>query len=149
MRIHRRNFFLTVTLEHAVIGNAMTVEAYGSNFELLPVQKQVKETRETIEIATHMPNTVMLVLSGKTNPNQSIKLVSMSLAGLRFNNNVLPNLVDYKPNLNDLPKNSISELLDNTSMRSMTWDRNGCVLFNLFDPDPFAYHLYVGNKIKF
>ena len=150
MWIQRKNFLLTLRLEHADPANCMTVDAYGSKFDKLSVQRKSNNAVETIDILTYMPNQVMLVLSGKNHSgNNSIKLISMRLAGLPIAQDLLVNVVEYKPNRLGESKNSLSEYLDCPSTKTTTWDRNGCVLINLFNPNPFAYHMYIGNKIRF
>jgi hypothetical protein len=44
----------------------MQVTAYGSDFEPLPMLRDINNEIETIEISSYLPNTIMLVLSGKT-----------------------------------------------------------------------------------
>lgn len=152
MRIQNKNFLLTITVEHTGHTNSMVIDAYGEDFNPLPVQRKFNNLQETIEFSTYLPNKVMLILSGKnyqTDQEKSIKLLSMSLAGIKINNDILLNLVDYRPNPMSAEPNSIAEYLDNKSTDPSMWDRNGCVLFNLFATDPFAYLLYIGNKIRF
>lgn len=152
MRIQNKNFLLTLTVEHTGNNNVMTIDAYGKDFKPLPVSRTINNNIETVEISTYMPNTVMLVLSGKTYQNdyeKSIKLLSMSLAGIKINNNIMLNLIDYRPRQIAQAPESIRDYLDNEAVDPTTWDHNGCVLFNLFDSDPFSYLLYIGNKIHF
>jgi hypothetical protein len=128
----------------------MTIDAYGADFESLPVQRTIENNIETIKISTYLPNKVMLVLSGKTNQdNRSIKLLSMSLAGIKINNSIMLNLIDYRPILSGPTPESLRDYLDNEAWDPTPWDQNGCVLFDIFDPNPFSYLLYIGNKINF
>jgi hypothetical protein len=149
MRIQNKNFLLTFTVEHA--GNdVMSIDAYGTNFEPLPVQRTIENNIETIEISTYLPNKVMLVLSGKTEQdNKSIKLLGMSLAGIKINHSVMLNLIDYRPIQSGPAPKSLREYLNNEAWDPTPWDQNGCVLFDIFDPNPFSYLLYIGNKINF
>jgi hypothetical protein len=152
MRIPRTNLFLTLKLKHGCVDNVMHVTAYGSDFELLPVIRKIDHEIEIIEISTYLPNTVMLVLSGKTaqdDNNKFIELLDVSLVGVKINKDILLNRIDYKPNLSNQVPDSLQQYLDHASTRSLSWGHNGCVLFDLFDPDPFAYLLKIGNKIKF
>jgi hypothetical protein len=129
----------------------MTIGVYGADFEPLPVQRTIENNVETIEVSTYLPNKVMLVLSGKINQdNRSIKLLSMYLAGIKISNSiVMSNLVDYRPILSDKTPTSLQDYLNNEARRAMSWDQNGCVLFDIFDPNPFSYLLYKDNKINF
>jgi hypothetical protein len=149
MRIQSKSFLLTLKLEHTDPANRMTVEAYGSKFDKLTTQTKIDNAIETVDILTCMPNRVMLVLSGKNQSNNSsIKLLNMRLAGLPIAQNLLTNLTEYKPDNSTETKNSLKEYLNNTSIKTTFWDHNGCVLFDLFNANPFAYHMYIGNKIK-
>lgn len=151
MRIQRTNFLLTLKLKHGCADNVMHVTAYGTDFEPLPMTHEINQEIEIIKISSHLPNTIMLVLSGKTDQdnNKSIELLDVSLAGVKINKDILLNRVDYKPNFSTQTPNSLQQYLENSSTRSLVWTQNGCVLFDLFDTNPFAYLLKIGNKIKF
>ena len=151
MRIQRTNSLLTLKLKHSCIDDIMQVTAYGSDFEPLPMLCEINNEIETIEISSYLPNTIMLVLSGKTNSdnNKFIELLDMSLAGIKINKDIMFNRLDYKPNLSTQLPNSLQEYLNYSSAQLTKWEYNGCVLFDLFDPDPFAYLLKIGNRIKF
>ena len=151
MRIQNKNFLLTFTVEHTSDNNnVMTIDVYGSKFEPLPVQRTIENNMEIIKVSTYLPNKVMLVLSGKNNQdNQSIKLLSMSLAGIKINNSIMLNLIDYRPIQTDKIPTSLRDYLNNEAWDPMPWDQNGCVLFDIFDTNPFSYLLYIDNKINF
>jgi hypothetical protein len=128
----------------------MTINAYGSDFEMLPITRKVSDEIETVEILSYLPNTVMLVLSGKnSHDRKSVELLNVSLAGIKINQDIVLTRIEYKPIVSTQTPNSIKEYLDYPSTHSTIWNYNGCVLFDLFDPDPFAYLLKLGNKIKF
>ena len=150
MRIQRSNFILTFNLKHK--DNAMLIHAYDCDFEPLPITRKIAEDTETVEILTRLPNKVMIVLSGKNSDNKhknSVELLTMSLAGIKINQDILHDIIEYKPiQLTNVP-GQLQEYLDYPSIRSNCWDHNGCVVLDLFDPDPFAYLLKIGNKIKF
>lgn len=152
MWIQRTNFLFTLSLKHGISDNTMTVNAYGSEFELLPITRKIVNDIETIEILTYLPNTVMCVLSGsRISPNEkkSIELLSMSLAGININKEIMSARLDYRPNLSNQEPESIREYINYRSDKQKIWNHDGCVLFDLFDPNPFAYLLKIGNKIKF
>jgi hypothetical protein len=142
MRIQNTTFLLTLSIKNA--NDNLSLEAYGSNFDLLTSEQTNKNGVDIIEISTYMPNTVTVVLFGNTMP---IELVGMSLAGIPINGNILTDVIEYKPS--EIPVQSVQECVKNTSVRRLVWDQPGCVLINLFDPNPFAYHMYIGNKIRF
>lgn len=150
MRIQRTNFLLTLNLKHS--GDIMAIDAYGSDFKPLPITRKIENNNETVEILSYLPNKVMLVLSGKIdqpNDKSSIELLNMSLAGIKINQDIMLTITEYKPIQSMQVPGSIQEYLDYSSIRSNIWNHNGCVLFDFFDPDPFAYLLKIGNKIKF
>jgi hypothetical protein len=150
MRIQRTNFLLTLTLKHS--DDKMSIDVYDCNFEPMPITRKIKDNNETVEILSYLPNKVMLVLSGKNNQSNdksSIELLNMTIAGIKINQNIMLNRTEYKPILSTQVPDSIQEYLDYPSTCSITWNHNGCVLFDLFDPDPFAYLLKIGNRIKF
>jgi hypothetical protein len=148
MRIQRTNFLLTLNLKHS--DAAMTINAYGSDFEPLPITRKVSDGIETVEILSYLPNTVMLILAGKnSHDRKSVELLNMSLAGMKINQDIMLTRTEYKPILSAHTPDSVQKYLDYPPRRSTIWTYNGCVLFDLFDPDPFAYLLRIGNKIKF
>jgi hypothetical protein len=128
----------------------MTINAYGSDFEPLPITRKVSDGIETVEILSYLPNTVMLILAGKnSHDRKSVELLNMSLAGMKINQDIMLTRTEYKPILSAHTPDSVQKYLDYPPRRSTIWTHNGCVLFDLFDPDPFAYLLRIGNKIKF
>ena len=142
MRIQHTDFLLTLSIKHN--NDNLAIEAYGSKFDMLALERTINNNIETIKIFTYMPNIVTIVLSDNTTP---IELVGMSLAGVKMNNDILLNSVEYKPS--KIPCKSVHDYIKNPSVKQLVWDQNGCVLINLFDPNPFAYHMYIGNKIRF
>jgi len=152
MWIQRTNFLLTLSLKHGICDNVMTVDLYGSEFELLPITRKIVNDIETIEILTYLPNTVMCVLSGSRilpDEKKSIELLSMSLAGIIINKEIMFDRFHYRSNLSTHEPESIREYINYQPSRQKVMNHDGCVLFDLFDPDPFAYLLKIGNKIKF
>jgi hypothetical protein len=142
MRIQHTDFLLTLSVKHT--NNNLAIEAYGSTFDKLALERQINNGVETIKIVTYMPNRVTIMLSGNETPSE---LVAMSLAGIKMNSDILSKVVEYKPSKDSCQ--SVQECIKNTSVKRLVWDQNGCVLINLFDPNPFAYHMYIGNKIRF
>lgn len=61
-----------------------------------------------------------------------VELVSISLAGIKFN----------QKNLSDVAKYHAREKVEDK-----VWDSNGRIEINLFDNDPFLYHLNIGTNI--
>ena len=137
MRIQRTNFLLSLEFKDS---DNVSISAYDTNFEPMLVEQQGNK----INILTPMPNRVMLVLT-----QGSAELVNMSLAGIAIDKDILLNLIEYKPNRSTESKMSIQDYLNNPSTKLPQWNQGGCVLFDLFNPNPFAYHMLIGNRIKF
>jgi hypothetical protein len=150
MRIQRKHVLLTLNLKHNGDNDPITVEAYGSDFDLLPITHSWNKDVETVTVETYLPNTVMLVLK-KSNmqSSQSVELVGMHLAGVKINKDIMGNRFEYKPNRSAQSIQSPRQYLELASTQSTTWNHSGCVLFDLFEVDPFAYLLKIRNKIKF
>jgi hypothetical protein len=151
MSIQRSKFLLTFDLKHSG-DNATTLTAYDRDFEPLQIQRKTHAHGEIVQVHTHMPNLIMLVLTGKElmpQQQRSTTLMNMWLAGIRINHDILCNLIEYKPDTTENPVNSWREYLELNSVQSTVWDYNGCIIVNLFDTNPFAWHLHVGNKIRF
>jgi len=138
MRIQRPTFLLKLTLRSE--NSNLQVNAYGSNFELLKTHHETDDKLHKVEVLTHLPNKVMLNFLG-INSN-GVELVTVSLVGIPINREVLNKVVEYKET------DSLQELENAPSSRSLKWLKDGCAIFDFFHSDPFAYHLYVGNKIK-
>lgn len=150
MRIQRNHVLLTLKLKHSGGHDPITVIAHGSKFDLLPTTHSWNKDVETVNVETYLPNTVMLVLQ-KPNSQlpQSIELLSMHLAGVKINQDIMCNRFEYRPNLLEQQIQLPQQYLELTSTVSTTWNHSGCVLFDLFEVDPFAYLLKIRNKIKF
>jgi hypothetical protein len=130
----------------------MNIATYGSNFKLLPATHKINNNIETIEILSHLPNTLILAVTGKTNQpddKRSVKLLGVSLAGIPIDKDILSNKVEYRPDTSTNPEMSVQDYFNCSPTYTRMWNYNGCVLINFFDPDPFAYLLKIGNKIKF
>lgn len=141
------HFLLSLNLKHK--GGYFDISAYNHQGNVLDVNKK---DPETIEISVSMPNQIYLTLSGKdysTEFDKSLELVSMSLAGIRFNGQDLHKLAVYSPDWSDAVTRTFDEYKKLSPSSLTVWDRNGCVIVNLFDNDPFLYHMNVGTKIKY
>lgn len=146
MRIQRKNVFLTLELKYST--DSVSVNVYNSDFELLPTIQRSNNDTKIIQISINMPDLIIVAVTG-SNQDHSVELVNMSLAGIKINANTLSKLIDHKSNLTLQPHKSVKEHYDFPGDRSTVWRPNSCIFFNLFDTDPFAYHMHVGNKIQF
>jgi hypothetical protein len=121
MRIQHKIFPLTIGLRHAN-ENQVEINVFGLDSEPLLFERKIEGNLETIDIQTYLPNTVKIELTS----DAQAELTSMSLAGIKVNNELLKHQFDYDP-------------LTGCS----------CIVIDLFHPNPFAYHMYKGNKIRF
>jgi hypothetical protein len=101
----------------------------------------------TVEIT--MPNKVFILLTGKDysvdTTEKFFELKGMSLGEIRFNNKNLSNLFEYKADSGTAhnPSLTLDDYLKFDSDKTTDWDRNGCVILELFDKDPIRYHLHI------
>jgi hypothetical protein len=131
MRLYNKTFPLIAEFESSETG----IQVYDHRFELL----DTATAQFSLEIA--LPGR----LAFRT--DASARFVKMSLSGINFDRTSLLNIVEYK-----ISKNTVTswEQLDRLSTtRTLSWDQDGYLLLNLFHPNPFALHLFIGNKIKF
>jgi hypothetical protein len=66
----------------------------------------------------------------------------ISLAGIVFSNESLKKILEFQELV------SIEELEHGPSVHKIFTNKDGCFVLNLFNANPFALHLFVGNKIK-
>ena len=162
MRIQHTFFHLTLQLKHQECNGRLMVSAYDHHGHQLTFDSHDELGVETISMQISMPNKIALVLTGKDYKNdikfdsqgkiiedKAIELVGMTLAGIKFNSKNLINLTVYHPDRSAEKIRSLTEYLQLGPTGSLLWNRNGCVTLNIFDSNPFAYHLNVGTKIQF
>ena len=137
MRIQRANHSMKLKLQNA--DQNLHVSAYSSDFQSLKSTHVWDNKSHYIEISIPMPDRIIIGIFGN---EQGIELTSMSLAGIPFIKEVLNQIVEHKP-IKDLNK-----VFDTPSRKTLHWSTNGYLVIDFFNPDPFAYHMYVGNKIK-
>ena len=94
----------------------------------------------TVETQITLPNQILLEFS--IPESKTVELTAMNLASIPVDKLVLTNIIEYKKDA------SASNFQTIPSKKTLEWDSSGCVLINIFNPNPLAYHLYIGNKIK-
>lgn len=148
-----RYFDMTYTLRLGLVtgksNNRMSLTVLDRNKDVLPVQ--ITEPHPgmlslTVEIT--MPNRLLICLSGKDHCDQDnmfVEVKHMSLGGIRVNNKKLNELFEYKSDRSTVysPFTTIDDYLQLDSDKTTHWDRNGCVVLELFDIDPIRYHLHL------
>jgi len=82
------------------------------------------------------------------NDGHGFELDRFSLAGLDVDKNALLNCSEYKYSSSHDTIQTVEQLHDLESYKTFGWHSNGYGIINIFHPNPFAWHLYIGNKIK-
>ena len=95
------------------------IKVLGSDSELLLFERKVEGNLETVNIQTYLPNTVRIEIIGG-----QVEPTAMSLAGIKVNTKILQDRLHYDQSTN-------------------------FITIDLFHPNPFAYHMYIGNQIRF
>jgi hypothetical protein len=134
MRFHNKHFLLTTELIHT---SDTVVQVYDSKFVCLNPDGDYKNIQVTL------PNKITFRLSNVQRSN----LVKISLAGINFSRENLAKILEYRTC--KYKCNSLEELEKFPNTRSMEWEKDGYFTLNLFDRNPFAIHLYTGNRINY
>ena len=152
MRIQPEIFLLDLKLKHQECNGRLTVTAYDHHKNRLVIDQFNHNGIETISTRISMPNNITFLLTDKdyiTDSEKAIELLGISLSGIRFNFSDLEKIAVYHPDYSSKTSRSLGEYLNLPARPSLKWDRNGCITVNLFDINPFLYHLNIGTKIQF
>jgi len=141
MRIRDSTFLLKISITSSEISPTAIIDAYDSSFNKLQITKSVLGQIEQVQIDVCLPDRIILEIN-----SDSSELSQMSLAGIRIENNKLPGLISYYSGKIDQP--NMEKILELSVENTLLWNRPGYAIINLFHSDPFAWHLYIGNKIK-
>lgn len=139
MWIQRQLFFLKFQLKLSNFDN-FNLTAYDKDFKKLLTNTTQNNNQLIIETWITLSNQILLEFS--IAEHETIELTGMSLAMIPINKKILTNIAEYKRNA------SLNDFQTVSTKKTLNWDRSGCVLFNIFNPNPLAYHLYIGNQIK-
>lgn len=126
------------------LSNGCDFTIYDSTFNI--IESFSNTTRLEFDIA--LPNRLMIQVNSNRAPFRA-ELSRFNLAGINVERDKLLTAIEYRTRQSDTQITSIDELNKLPSEKSLTCTRNGYVIVNLFHPNPFAWHLYLGNKIKF
>jgi hypothetical protein len=162
MRIQPTIFRLDIQLKHYECNGRLNLSAFYRNGTPIDIVRKERDDIETISLQVQLPSNILLVLSGKNYKtdiefdhqgkrikDKAIEMLGMSLAGIRFNYKKIQKLAIFSPDTSTLESRPFNEYQNLDSIESLNWDRNGYVTLNLFDCNPFLYHLNVGTKIQF
>lgn len=146
MRIRDETFLFSIDIKHHCEGR---VDIYDSGFNLLTTRRSKTENVEHIEADICLPNKLILVVS-KEQAIGKIELVKMRLTGLAISQESALKILDYRQaSVSKYDSCSLEQILSIPAYKSLSWDDEGYVIVDFFHPDPFALHLFIGNKINF
>jgi hypothetical protein len=129
----------------------MNLTVLDRNKNILPMElKEQQPGLLSLTVEISMPNKILIWLTGKdhsirNNDNMFVEVKHMSLGGIRVNNKKLNDLFEYKSDRDTVydPSKTVDDYLQLDSDKTTHWDRNGCVVLELFDVDPIRYHLHI------
>lgn len=144
MRIQRQ----IIPLELVLLGSAPSLSVVDQDFQ--PLEHALCATQHDaykLTIKTPMPGKVIIRLQS-TNHQMMLEVRSMSLGGLAFNPSRLIDLVEHRVVAvhNDLDKVTYDSC---AVTRSLRWKPPSFSTIDLFDCDPWTYHLHQGTRIVF
>ncbi len=140
MRIQRPTHLLKLKLQ-TVDPDSVNLNAHSSKFQPLEYKHNRNDNIHNVEILIPIPDRIVIGFSSVN--KQGLELLEMSLVGIPFVKGVLNKIIEYKPT------DKLEKVFDIPSItNTLHWFRDGYLVIDFFNPDPFAYHMYVGNKIK-
>lgn len=141
MRLQRQSFPLTLRL-HSATGrfDTLSVSAYNSDGGRLEHSFLTKNSQLIIQVLVQLPNQVIFEFAGIG--HNHLMLQQLTLAGVRVDSSLLPNISEY------LANSTINTVQLASPIKTTRWHTDGCARFDIFHPNPFAYHFLIGNKIN-
>lgn len=133
MRFPNKNFILNVNFAHS--SNLTKLEIYDDNLNTLAYDDN--------QVLINLPCKIILRLVDV----KESELLNVSLAGIKFKQENLLSILEYKVCKYKLQ--SLADLDKFPSTRSTKCNNDGYYIINLFNRNPFAIHLFVGNTINF
>lgn len=95
----------------------------------LPMETVVKNEVVQVKILVRMPNQIKLYV------DSPVEVLGANLSYINFNLDRLRQHLIYHPQ-------------EQGPVQSLVWDQSGYAILDLFDPDPFTYHLHIGTTIR-
>lgn len=134
MRLCNQTFLLTAEFDHDAIDKICVFDNSGN---------QLASGNASIQLNVTLPNRIIFRLRNCKNS----RLKRMQLVGITIDSKSLLNIVEYKQSRQDI--NAMQELDSLPTTRTLQFNQDGYLIVNLFHPNPFALHLFIGNQIKF
>lgn len=146
MRIRNETFLFSIDLKHHHTGR---VDIYDAGFNQLITRRSLNTNIERIEIDICLPNRLIVVVS-KEHDVGKIELVKMRLAGIDIAQENMLKILDYRQaSISKYTSHTLDQVLSLPAHKLSLWENEGYATIDLFHPDPFALHLFIGNKINF
>lgn len=123
------------------------ISVFDGKFNKLVIEKISKKNTKIIMTEISLPTQLIMEIKFHTN-RCALDLDRFYLAGIEVNKSVLAGRLEYKYLPNDHTIKSVKQLDDIESHNVLRWNRDGYAVINIFHPNPFAWHLYIDNKIK-
>jgi len=120
------------------------VGVYDQDFNLLAMRANKNGEFEQIEIDVCLPNQIVLQIRPGRDPSE---LSQMTLAGIRLEKKLLEKVVTL--HMGEVDQPDLKKISILPAEKKLLWNQTGYVIINLFHHDPFAWHLLIGNRIKF
>ena len=97
--------------------------------DALDMETSVRKDVVQVRVQVRMPNQIKICV------NTPVEVLGANLSHINFNLDQLRQHLIYHPQGQD-------------AVQSLVWDRSGHAILDLFDPDPFTYHLHIGTTIR-
>jgi hypothetical protein len=137
------HYDLTLHLKTSYDKMQLVIADRDKNILIPTIEQQTDMLILTVQIT--MPNKILILLTDNDyTANKFFEVVGVRLGGLKFNNKKLNDLFEYKSDFGTSynPLLTIDDYLQFESSKTTHWNRNGCVILELFDKDPVRYHLH-------
>jgi hypothetical protein len=142
MWIYNSMFLLKIDVTSSDLSRNIITNVYDSSFNRLPMKKNVTGQIEQVQIDINLPNSIILEIDPIGG-----EFSQMSLAGIKLEKNKLSDVILYYTG--QLAQPSMDKILELPVQKTVLWNHAGYAMINLFHYDPFAYHMFIGNKIQF
>jgi len=146
MRLYNTPFFLVkIDFEHlpGSVDDCCLI-AFDRDLVELPMKQTIENNVRKIELNIQLPNKLIIRSS---HSNDQVKVKKFNLAGIDVDKDKLLQCSEYR--LCDQESiNSFGDFANFEATKTLDWARSGYMIVDLFHPNPFAWHLYIGNKIK-
>ena len=147
MRIRDTTFLLSLNIRCL---DGTCIDFFDTDFHTLSVHRRATGTTEQFDVEISLPSKIILRIATKEKTEATSPLAELSkmkFAGLAVaKEKILPHLV-FHPGDRDGPL-VLNRIQNLPAQNTLSWTA-GYVILNFFHPDPFAWHLLIGNKIQF